>query len=67
MQSCPQEVLTPYKDWSMTTDVGKQLCFPTNIAVTTRRSDIILWLTIKKRVLSVELTLPREQVIQKNI
>lgn len=60
-ESCPQldrtPVLTP-KEWSMTGDVGKQLCYSINITITTLRPDIVLWSTMEKHVLLVELTMP---------
>lgn len=43
-------VFAPGNDRSMRADLDKQLRFPTDIATTTLRPDIVLWSATKKRV-----------------
>ena len=52
------------KNWEMNVDLQKNLVFPTHIAATTLRPDIVLWSNTTKRVILVELTVLWEERIQ---
>ena len=47
-------------DWELRTDLDKMLIFPSHIAITNKRPDLIIWSDSIKRVLLVELTVPWE-------
>ncbi|KAK0145336.1 hypothetical protein N1851_015756 [Merluccius polli] len=51
------------RDWQMLVDVGRQLVFPPEIAVTTLRPDMVLWSHTLKKVFIIELTVPWEDSI----
>lgn len=51
-------VLTQCKEWLVLADLRKQLVFPREIGTTTLRPDIIMWSTVEKSVLLVELSIP---------
>lgn len=53
--------LTPGKEWQMMVDLKKQLVFPREILTTTLRPDIVMWSSVEKRVLRIELTIPWEE------
>lgn len=53
--------LTPGKEWQMMIDLKKQLVFPREILTTTLRPDIVMWSSVEKRVLRIELTIPWEE------
>lgn len=48
------------RDWKMLVDIGQQLIFPPEIAVTTLRPDLVLWSPSLKTVYIIELTVPWE-------
>ncbi|KAG7490126.1 hypothetical protein JOB18_028456 [Solea senegalensis] len=48
------------RDWKMLVDIGQQIVFPSEIAVTTLRSDLVLWSPSIKSVNIIELTVPWE-------
>ncbi|KAL6468443.1 hypothetical protein MHYP_G00241200 [Metynnis hypsauchen] len=54
--------LCPARDWKMLADVGKQLVFPSEIATTTLRPDLVLWSPSLRKVYMVELTVPWEDI-----
>ena len=62
-QRC-QGTLATAADWKLAADVGEQLTFPQEVAVTTRRPDIVLWSPATKQVVMVELTVPWEERIE---
>ena len=45
----------------MMADVGKQLKFPPEVAITTSRPDIALWSVKTRQVVLIELTVPWEE------
>ena len=47
-------------DWKLKTDLVKQMIFPTHIAITTKRPDIVLYSDESKQVVLLELTVPWE-------
>ncbi|KAI8517878.1 hypothetical protein Bbelb_038950 [Branchiostoma belcheri] len=51
-------------EWEMAVDLDKRLVFPRNICETTLRPDIVLWSSVQKTVLVIELTIPWEENIQ---
>ena len=61
-QRCSQAggLLATARDWQLKVDLGKQLKFPENIAVTTLRPDIVLVSEGTKQVVLLELTVPWE-------
>ncbi|KAL6460670.1 hypothetical protein MHYP_G00306360 [Metynnis hypsauchen] len=56
--------LCPARDWKMLADVGKQLVFPSEIATTTLRPDLVLWSPSLRKVYMVELTVPWEDSME---
>ena len=50
-------------DWIVLTDIGKQLKFPAEIAITRQRPDLVLFSRAFKRVVWWELTCPLEEGI----
>lgn len=52
------------KDWEMRVDLGRQLKFPEEIAVTSLRPDIMLWSQTSKQVALIELRVPWEERIE---
>lgn len=48
------------QDWKMLVDLDKKLCFPTEIASTNLRSDVVLWSSSLKFCYIIELTVPWE-------
>ena len=57
-------ILFSAKDWKLQTDLGKQLVFPTHIAITDKRPDIILFSDETKQVVLIELTVPWETRVE---
>ncbi|XP_077372334.1 uncharacterized protein LOC144033646 [Festucalex cinctus] len=53
-------LLATAQDWQLKVDLGKQLKFPENIAVTTLRPDIVLVSETTRQVVLLELTVPWE-------
>lgn len=53
-------LLASARDWQLKVDLGKQLKFPDNIAVTTLRPDIVLVSERTRQVVLLELTVPWE-------
>ncbi|XP_063056077.1 uncharacterized protein LOC134450154 [Engraulis encrasicolus] len=60
----PTGILTSAKDWQLLVDLEKQLRFPSNIAVTTLRPDIVLVSESTKQVVLLELTVPWEDRLE---
>ena len=56
-------ILNGANDWIVLTDIGKQLKFPPEIAITRQRPDLVLFSRAIKRVLWWELTCPSEERI----
>ena len=54
-------LLSTAQDWELKVDLGKQLKFPENVAVTTLRLDMVLLSEAKKQVI---LTVPWEERIE---
>ena len=48
-------------DWHVATDLKHNFIFPTEIALTTKRSDIVIWSVKAKKVFFIELTVPFEK------
>ena len=48
-------------DWRMESDLESHLVFPTEIALTAQRPDLIIWSVSQKRVFLIELTVPFEE------
>ena len=48
----------------MRVDLGRQLKFPEEIAITSLRPDIVLWSQSTKQVALIELTVPWEERIE---
>lgn len=53
--------LTPGKEWQMRVDFKKQLVLPKEILITSVHPETVLWLSVEKRVLLIELTIPWEE------
>lgn len=53
-------ILGMAKGWEMRVDLGRQLKFPEEIAVTSLRPDIVLWSQSTKQVALIELTVRAE-------
>ena len=51
-------------DWKLEADLGKHMIFPTHIAHTTKRPDIVLYSDGTKQVVMVELTVPWETRVE---
>ena len=54
-------VLSTASDWEMLVDLHRRLKFPSEIAETTLRPDIVIWSKKTKQVVLVELTVPWEE------
>lgn len=52
------------RDWKMLADIGKQLVFPSEIATTSLRPDLVLWSPSIKKVYIIELTVPWEDSME---
>ncbi len=52
------------RDWKLLADLGKKLCFPTEIASTNLRPDLVLWSPSLKLVYIIELTVPWEGAVE---
>jgi hypothetical protein len=48
-------------DWRAESDLQSQLVFPTDIALTAQRPDLIIWSVTQRKVFVVELTVPFEE------
>ena len=59
-----QGILATASDWKMTADIGRQMKFPEEVAVTASRPDIVLWSTQTKQVVMLELTVPWEERVE---
>lgn len=57
-------ILGTAKDWEMRVDLGRQLKFPEEIAITSLRPDIVLWSQTTKQVALIELTVPWEERVE---
>ena len=49
------------KDWHVATDLKHNFIFPSEIAFTTKRPDIVIWSVKAKKVFVIELTVPYEE------
>ncbi|XP_063050108.1 uncharacterized protein LOC134444859 [Engraulis encrasicolus] len=56
----PGGLLATARDWQLKVDLGRQLKFPENIAVTTLRPDMVLVSETTRQVVLLELTVPWE-------
>ena len=52
------------RDWKLLADLDKKLCFPTEIASTNLRPDLVLWSPSLKLVYVIELTVPWEGAVE---
>jgi hypothetical protein len=59
-----QGLLSTASDWQLRADIHTQLQFPTNIAITNSRPDIVLWSEASKQVVIIELTVPWEDRLE---
>lgn len=57
-------ILGTAEDWEMILDLGRQLKFPEEIAVTSLRLDIVVWSQATRQVALIELTVPWEERIE---
>ena len=57
-------LLATARDWQLKVDLGRQLKFPENIAVTTLRPDMVLVSETTRQVVLLELTVPWEDRIE---
>ncbi|XP_075343502.1 uncharacterized protein LOC142401936 [Odontesthes bonariensis] len=64
LRSEPGGLLATARDWQLIFDLGRQLKFPENIAVTTLRPDMVLVLETTRQVVLLELTVPWEDRIE---
>ena len=48
-------------DWHVATDLKHDFIFPTKIALSTKRPDIVIWSVKAKKVFVIELTVPYEE------
>ena len=48
-------------DWRTVSDLRSQLVFPTDIALTSQRPDLIVWSVAQRKVFLIELTVPFEE------
>ncbi|KAL7879620.1 hypothetical protein SRHO_G00018740 [Serrasalmus rhombeus] len=60
----PAGILTTARDWQLLVDLKLQLKFPSHIAVTTLRPDIVLVSESTKQAMLLELTVPREDRLE---
>lgn len=58
--SCP---LSAARDWEMRVDLGQKLTFPSEIATTNLRPDLVLWSNSCWRVFIIELTVHWEDTV----
>lgn len=54
-------LLTPKAEWALMVDLNQHLRFPQEIMLTSLWPDIILWSSLTKTVIMVELTVPWEE------
>jgi hypothetical protein len=57
-------ILASASDWLLAADVGDQLKFPQEVAITNSRPDIVLWSRNSRQVIILELTVPWEERIE---
>ena len=57
---CKPSLLEGCTDWHVATDLKHNFIFPTKIALTTKRPDIVIWSAKAKEVFVIELTVPLE-------
>ncbi|XP_038154112.1 uncharacterized protein LOC119791846 [Cyprinodon tularosa] len=57
-------LLAMAQDWELMADLGKQLKFPENVAITSLRPDVVLTSATSKQVVLLELTVPWEDRIE---
>ena len=63
-QSCQHSYLDGASDWKMMVDLGNNLKFPSEIAVTNQRPDMLIISNSTKKVGLVELTVPSEERVE---
>ena len=54
-------LLEGFTDWYVATDLKHNFIFPTEIALTTKHPDIVIWSVKAKKVFVIELTVPFEE------
>jgi hypothetical protein len=60
----PVGVLREEMNWEMKCDLDQQLRFPTEITQSNLRPDIVIWSSVRKLVLVIELTVPWEENVE---
>ena len=55
---CKPSLLEGCTDWHVTTDLKHNFIFPTEITLTTKRPDIVIWSVKAKKLFVIELTIP---------
>ncbi|XP_063054019.1 uncharacterized protein LOC134448252 [Engraulis encrasicolus] len=60
----PAGILTSARDWQLLVDLEKQLKFPSHIAATTLRPDVVLVSNATKQVIMLQLTVPWEDRLE---
>ena len=55
-----RNILTAAKDWEVTSDLGGEGTFPSEIAITNLRPDVVIWSASQRQVILGELTVPWE-------
>ena len=58
---CKPSLFEGCTDWHVATDLKHNFIFPTEIALTTKRPDIVIWSVKAKKVFVIELTVPYEE------
>ena len=58
---CKPSLLEGCMDWHVATDLKHNFIFPTEIALTTKHPDIVIWSVKAKKVFFIELTIPYEE------
>lgn len=52
------------RDWKLAADLNQRLCFPSEIAITNLRPDLVLWSSSLHTVYIIELTVPWEAAVE---
>ena len=58
---CKPSLLEGCTDWHVATDLKHNFIFPTEITLTTKRPDIVIWSVKAKEIFVIELTVPYEE------
>jgi len=59
-----RNILTSAKDWEVISDLGGEGTFPSDIAITNLRPDVVIWSPSQRQVILGELTVPWEDNMQ---